>query len=104
LPSDSSWDATIVVTGADGSERGRQRFTFALDAAGITEGRAVPPLDPAILVGLALMGLAIVGSVFVLSGGGLPRANVRLGRVAMLTGGLIGGALGFLLVIGGPPS
>jgi hypothetical protein len=104
LPPDSRWDATVVVRGADGSERGRQRFTFALDGAGISEGRAFPPLDPVILVALALLTLAIVGSSFVLGGGRLPRANPTVGRTAVLAGGMIGGGLGLLLLLGGTPS
>ena len=103
LSADSRWDATVVVREADGSERGRERFTFALDAAGIREDRAVPRLDPTILVALALLALAIVGSAFVLGGGRVPRANPTVGRTAVLVSGMIGGALGLLLLLGGTP-
>ena len=103
LSADSRWDATVVVKEADGSERGRERFTFALDAAGISEGRAVPRLDPTILVALALLALAIVGSAFVLGGGRVPRANPTVGRSAVLVSGMIGGALGLLLLLDGTP-
>lgn len=103
LPVASRWDATVVVTDPDGSETVRQRFVFALDADGVTEGRATPPLDPGLLVALLLIVLGLVGLGFALAGGTLPRTIPDASRPALIGASVAGLALGFgAILIGGP--
>ena len=42
LPADSHWDASVRILTNDGTELQRQRFAFALDDAGISEGQVNP--------------------------------------------------------------
>ena len=96
------WDASIVVSDATGAEIGRRRFTFGVGPDGIVEGRALPPVDPVLVVGIALLGLGIAGLAFGLAGGRLPRATPFASRLAMVSGGTIGGLLGLAILSGGP--
>lgn len=102
LGADSRWDATVVITGASGTELGRRLFTFGLGAGGISEGRALPPIDPALLAGVALVGLGVAAFAFGLAGGRLPRAAAGASRVAMVGGGIVGGFVGAVILSGGP--
>ena len=45
LPADSNWDASVRILTNDGTELQRQRFSFALDDAGISEGQVEPAPD-----------------------------------------------------------
>ena len=58
-----------------GADIARQRFVFALDTDGISEGRATPPLDPGLTVALLLLVLGVVGLGYALAGGTLPRTS-----------------------------
>jgi copper transport protein len=98
----TSWDATVIVTAPDGSELSRRRFTFGLDGAEISQGRALPPLDPALFAGVALVGLGVAALAFGLAGGRLPRAAAGASRLAMIGGGAIGGVVGAVILSGGP--
>ena len=102
LGASTSWDAVVVVSDASGAEQGRHRFRFALDTAGISEGRAVPPLDPALAAGIMLLALGVSAVAFGLAGGRLPRAEAAASRAAMVGGGLVGGVLGAVILSGGP--
>jgi len=102
LPAGSRWDASVVVRGRDGSEQYRTRYAFALDAAGISEGRATPPLDPAIIIALVLLAGAALGVAFALGGGSLPRVDPAASRVALLGGSLAGALSGALILLAGP--
>ena len=102
LPANSRWAADVVVLGTDGVEASRSPFLFALDDATISAGRAVPPLEPGIVVAALLLASALLALGFVLAGGRVPRADPRAGRSAMLVGGLVGGALGIAILVSGP--
>jgi hypothetical protein len=101
LPAASRWDATVVVGASGGGEVGRARFVFGLDRESIVEGRATPPLDPAVLVALLAIVGATVGAAYVAAGGTIPRVEPRTGRLATLAGSAVGGALGLLVLIAG---
>jgi putative copper export protein len=99
----SQWDATVVETGAAGTETGRQRFVFALDADGVSDGRSVPPIDPALLLAVLLLGLGVVGLAFGLAGGVLPRTLPDASRPALLGASTVGALLGIaMIVVAGP--
>lgn len=103
LPLASEWDATVVATAADGTETVRQRFVFALDADGISEGRATPPLDPGLVVALLLVILGVIGLGYALAGGTLPRTIPDASRPALVGASVAGLALGIgAILIGGP--
>jgi copper transport protein len=102
LGPDTTWDATVVVSDPSGNELGRRRFTFAVDPDGISQGRALPPLDPALGAGVLLLALGVAAVAFGLAGGRLPRAAAGASRLAMVGGGTIGGIVGALILSGGP--
>ncbi len=103
FPAGSRWDATVIATDPSGRELARQRFVFALDADGVSEGRAAPPLDPGLIVAVLLLLLGILGLGFALAGGVLPRTLPDAGRPAMIGASLAGLGLGVAaLVLGGP--
>lgn len=102
LPAGSSWDATVVVHGDDGTEVSRQRFAFALDAAQVSEGRSEPPIDPGVLVTMGLIGLGVLGAAYALDGGSPPLTDPRIGRLALLGGGAVAVVAGVLMFFGAP--
>jgi putative copper export protein/methionine-rich copper-binding protein CopC len=103
LPAGTRWDATVVATEPSGVEIARERFVFALDADGISEGRATPPLDPGLTVAVLLLVLGVLGLGYALAGGVLPRTAPDAGRPAMIGASLAGLALGIAaLALGGP--
>jgi copper transport protein len=102
LDPDSHWDATVVILDESGAEWGRQRFSFALDDRGISQGRATPPVPPALLIGAALLAAAVVAGGYWLGGGSLPRTEHVTGRIALASGSLVGAALGSLILFAGP--
>ena len=102
LPANSHWDASVVVHDASGTEVSRTRFAFALDGEGISQGRATPAVDPALIVALTLLIGSVLGLAFGLGGGSLPRADRAIGRVTLLGGSVVGLVLGVLIMFGGP--
>ncbi|HEY7132109.1 MAG TPA: hypothetical protein VH440_07640, partial [Candidatus Limnocylindrales bacterium] len=102
LPADSRFDAAAIVRDGAGAEQSRTRFAFALDDETIVSGRAEPPLDPIVLVALALLLAAIAAGGFLLARRALPGSDWRSGRVALLAGGVTSLALGLLVLVGGP--
>lgn len=102
LPAGSRWDVSVVVLAPEGSEASRTRYAFALDAESVSEGRATPPVDPAIIVAVILLVCAALGIAFTLGGGSLPRVDPATGRVATLGGSAAAAALGALILLGGP--
>jgi hypothetical protein len=102
ISDDSRWDATVIVSAADGTELARRRFAFGLEGGEIAQGRALPPLDPALFAGIALVGLGVAAVAFGLAGGRLPRAAAGASRLAMVGGGAIGGIVGAVILSGGP--
>jgi copper transport protein len=85
MPADSSWDASVrLIEG--GQEHARARFAFAFDDRGLSQGEALPALDPLALVGLLLGAAGVLGLTIALAGGALPRADQRLSRRTLLVG------------------
>jgi len=102
LPANSSWDSSVVLHDTAGTEIGRTRYAFALDATGISEGRATPPIDPAIVIAMVLLIGGIVAIAFAAGGGGLPRVDRAAGRVALVGGSVVSAFLGVIILFGGP--
>jgi copper transport protein len=102
LPANSSWDSSVVLHDSNGSEVGRTRYAFALDATGISEGRATPPIDPAIVIAMVLLLGAVVAVAFAAGGGNLPRVDRAAGRVALIGGSVVSAFLGAIILFGGP--
>jgi copper transport protein len=102
LAASTSYSAVVVVTDQQGTEVGRRDFAFAVDATGIGEGRALPPIDPGLAVGLLLAVGGLFGAAFGISGGSLPHAPAAWGRRVLVAGGGVGAALGALILAAGP--
>ena len=88
----SRWDASVRLT-TDGQEQARSRFVFAFDDSGLSEGRALPPLDPPMMVALLLGGLAVLAATFAIAGGAPPRTHRSTARYALVAGAVVAGAL-----------
>ena len=101
LPMQSRWDVTVIVHDAAGTETGRTRFTFAMDASGVAEGRAAPPVDLTLLIAISLLLGAGLLAIFTLAGGVLPRVDARAGRWASLAGASVAGTLGVVMLLAG---
>ena len=101
LVADSRWDATVTVTDAQGTEVGRRHFTFSVDADGVSAGRALPPIDPILAVGLLLAVGGLFGLAFGIAGGSLPRTPRIWGRQVLIAGSGVGTALGTIIIVAG---
>ena len=102
LLADSRWDATVTVTDASGTEVGRRHFTFSVDDTGVSAGRALPPIDPALAMGLLLAVGGLFGLVFGIAGGSIPRTPAAWSRRVLVAGGSVGTGLGALILVAGP--
>jgi putative copper export protein len=102
LVADSRWDATVTVTDPSGAEVGRRHFTFSVDAVGVSAGRALPPIDPLLVIGLLLAVGGLFGLAFGIAGGSIPRTPHAWGRRVLVGASGVGTALGALIVAGGP--
>jgi copper transport protein len=102
LAAGSRWDASVVLRDHAGTEVGRTRYGFALDATGVSEGRAAPAIDPAAVVAIILLVAAVLGLAFTLGGGVLPRVDPATGRVGLTAGSILGAILGVTILLGGP--
>jgi putative copper export protein len=102
LVAGGSWDATVSVTDDAGTEVGRRRFTFSVDAGGVSAGRALPPIDPALAVGLLLAVGGLFGLAFGSAGGSIPRTPAAWSRRVLVTGSGVGTAIGAIIIAGGP--
>lgn len=97
LPADSQWDASVRILTDDGTELQRQRFAFALDETGISEGQVESLITWG---GLIALGLAVGGAVGLglgIGGWTMPRTERLASRVALTGGGAVGVALGLLI-------
>ncbi len=100
LAPNSEWDASVILTGADGTEVGRARFDYALGQDDLTAGAQIPLLDPALLVAIVLLAGGVIGFAFVLGGGRPPLVETGIGRRVLAVGSVVGGALGVLILVG----
>jgi copper transport protein len=100
LPEESHWDTAVRVLGADDEELSRQRFAFALDGDGISEGEDRTLLDPALGIAAALLLGGALGLGLGLGGAQLPRCEAVASRVALMGGGVVAVVLGVLIGIG----
>jgi len=103
LAPDSSWTASVILQDAAATELARQRFDLAMDGSALADGRASQPLDVITLVALLLTGLALLAAVFALAGGSIPRTEPGTMRRGLLTGALVAGSLGLLMIVAWPP-
>jgi methionine-rich copper-binding protein CopC/putative copper export protein len=101
LPAGSRWDASVTLRDHAGAEQSRTRFSFALDATGVSEGRATPVVDPALVVAVILLVAAALGLAFGLGGGVLPRVEPAASRAAVVAGSVVGALLGVTILVGG---
>ncbi|HEX5040785.1 MAG TPA: copper resistance protein CopC [Candidatus Limnocylindria bacterium] len=99
LPAGSSWNGTVETTSADGSELGRQRYTFALDDEGISEGEVTTLVNPATVIALILLAGGALGLGLGIGGFALPRCETDASRLALLGGGTTAMVLGALMAI-----
>lgn len=104
LPANSSWDATVAVRDSSNLTLGnsQRRFTFALDDSGISEGRALPLLDPALALALLLLALGVLALAYAVGGGRLPRTDAVASRVSLLAGGAAAVVVGIVMTFAGP--
>jgi putative copper export protein/methionine-rich copper-binding protein CopC len=98
LPADSHWDASVRILTDEGAELQRQRFSFALDDAGISEGQVDPLLTWGVVIALALAVGGAIGLGLGLGGFILPRCENLASRMALIGGGTV--AVGLALLIG----
>jgi len=103
LGPESRWDAALVVRDAAATEIGRARFAWTLAAAGISEGRSAPIVDPTLVAAALLLGAALLGIAFTIAGGRLPLVHPTVGRQTLIAGGAIGAALGLILLVARGP-
>jgi len=97
LPADSHWDASVRILTNDGNELQRQRFTFALDEDGISEGQVQPLLTWGLVIAIGLGVGGAVGLGLGLGGFILPRCERLASRVALIGGGAVAVALALLI-------
>ena len=100
LAPNSEWDASVILSGADGTEVGRARFDYALGQDDLTAGAQIPLLDPALLVAIVLLAGGVIGFAFVLGGGRPPLVETGVGRRVLAVSSVLGGALGVLILVG----
>ena len=100
LPEDSHWDTAVRIMNAEGDELSRQRFAFALDGDGISEGEVRTLLDPALGIAAALLLGGALGIGLGLGGAPLPRCEAVASRAALMGGGVVGVVLGILIGLG----
>jgi copper transport protein len=101
LPAGSSWDASVRLV-VNGTEQSRARFAFALDDNHISSGVASPPVDPLLLISIALGAAAVLMLTLALAGAALPRADRTASRLALLAGGVAASAVAVAAILFGP--
>jgi copper transport protein len=92
-----AWNAVVVLeSGATAS------FPFVLTPEGVAAGRAVPPVDLGLVLGLTMVFLGVGAAAFARAGGTFPRVDLEAARIALTGGGLSAAAAGVLIVAFGP--
>lgn len=99
LPAGSAWDATVVVSGADGVEVARRRFTFALGSSGLAKGQAQSLIDPGSVIAALLVLGALLAAGWALAGGSLPLVERTAGRRALGVGAVVALPLALVLLV-----
>ena len=99
LPAGSAWDATVVVSDADGAELGRRRFTFALGSSGLAKGQAQTLIDPGSVIAALLAIAGLVAAGWALAGGSLPLVERTAGRRALGVGAVVALPLALVLLV-----
>jgi copper transport protein len=97
LPADSSWDANVRILTDSGAELQRQRFAFALDESGISDGQLESVLTWGAVIALALGVGGAIALGLGLGGFTLPRTERLASRLALTGGGAVAVALGLLI-------
>jgi hypothetical protein len=77
-------------------------FSFALDGAGVTEGREAPGLPPPLLAGIGLVLSALLGAGFLARGLVPPLVDRRAGRVSLAAFSVVAATLGVAILAVGP--
>lgn len=101
LPANSQWSATVVGRDQDQVEVWRTRFTFIMGATALDVDRGVS-LDLGLVVGLAMLVVALAGLGYWLGGGTLPWVDPSLGRRSLLVGAALGVAVAGCLLLFAP--
>jgi methionine-rich copper-binding protein CopC/putative copper export protein len=89
----------IVLAGAD---RSIGTFPFVMAPDGIATGAAVPPIDPGLLIGLAMLFVGLLAVAYARAGGRLARTDAAAARVALTGGGIALSVVGALATALGP--
>jgi len=97
LPAGSSWNATVAASSAEGNELARQRFAFALDDDGISEGEITSLLNPGAAIALLLLAGGALGLGLGVGGFVLPRCEAAASRMALIGGSATAVVLGALM-------
>jgi hypothetical protein len=97
LPAESHWDTSVRILTDDGTELQRQRFAFALDESGISEGHIQPVLTWGSVIALVLGVGGAIGLGLGLGDFTLPRCERLASRMALLGGGTVAVGLGLLI-------
>jgi copper transport protein len=93
-------DWRAVVEAEDGVTAGT--FPFTMTADGIAAGRAVPPVDLGLVLGIVMVFAGVLAFAFARAEGRLPRTDRVAARIALSGGGLAAAVVGLLVVAVGP--
>jgi copper transport protein len=93
------WNAAVVLSNGGTAVA---RFSFALDWAGVTEGREAPGLPPPLLAGIGLVLSALLGAGLLARGLVPPLVDRRAGRVSLAAFSLVAATLGVAILAVGP--
>jgi methionine-rich copper-binding protein CopC len=93
-------DWRAIVAADDGATVGA--FPFTMTADGIAAGRAAPPVDLGLVLGVLMLFSGVLAFSFARAGGRLPRTDRVAARIALSGGGLAATLAGLLIVALGP--
>jgi copper transport protein len=103
VSAESTWQATVATSAANGTEIARATFDFAFDDQGLSAGRSTPSIDPLVIVALVLLLGSLLGAGLSLAGRSLPRTLPATSRLAVIGGSIVGAVLGVAILVGGTP-
>jgi hypothetical protein len=93
------WRADVVVAGGVTPPA---VYLFVMGPEGVSEGRATPPIDLGLVVGLILIVTGLFAVALARAGRTLPRTEPIASRIALTGGGLVGLVIGLMIVFLGP--